>query len=434
MIQTLALHELPFDQFQRYGLVAKVLDELAPHGRRLRVLDVGGRTGLLKRFLPNHDVVLMDCEASEIEGLILGDGSALPFVDGAFDVVCAFDTLEHVAPSRRDAFVRECARTASRHVILAGPYSSPRVEAAEAALQAFMGNVLEVEHRYLDEHRELGLPSRQSTERLLEGSGARVRAVGHGRLDRWLMMISIGMYFDHEPLLQRRSAELSEHYNRDLFLGDFGEDVYRHIVVASFGDAPLLPELPEETRARESGDPSPREDLAPLMEFVRGMELLDTARADWVVERMAWIRDRDNWFADRSGLRARIGDLEEDLEGHRQSNLELEREVEQLHSNLLMSMASSKADLSDRDEQIKAHESERAGLLAKIQGLEADLSSLQDRHLESEERAREHGRKLEDQDRRITRLVRELRSRPRNLLRAFALRKFRGERGSSIPS
>lgn len=432
MIQTLALHELPFDQFQRYGLVAKVLDELVPEGRRLKVLDVGGRTGLLKRFLPDHDVVLMDTECSQEEGLILGDGAALPFVDGAFDVVCAFDTLEHVAPGRREAFVRECARTASRHVILAGPYASVRVDAAEEALQAFMGNVLEVEHRYLEEHRELGLPCRSATENLLEEAGARVRAVGHGRLDRWLMMISIGMYFDHEPLLQRRSAELSEHYNRELFLDDFGEDVYRHIVVASFGGAPILPELPGEARARELGDPNPREDLAPLMKFVREMGLLDAARADWTVERMAWIRDRDNWFADRAGLKARIGDLTDDLEGHRESNLELEGEVERLHSDLMLSMASAKADLSDRDRQIEAHEIERAGLLEKIRGLEADLAALQERHLEGEARARETGRLLEDQDRRITQLVRELRSRPRNFLRAFALKKFRGDRGSSL--
>ena len=45
---------LPFDQYQRYRLVADLINQVRPEGRRLRVLDVGGRTGLLKRFLPSE--------------------------------------------------------------------------------------------------------------------------------------------------------------------------------------------------------------------------------------------------------------------------------------------------------------------------------------------------------------------------------------------
>jgi len=88
------IERLPFDQYQRYRLVADLVERLAEASDEpLRVLDVGGRTALLREFLPNVRVELVDMEASEVEGLVLGDGSALPFATESFDVVCAFDTL-----------------------------------------------------------------------------------------------------------------------------------------------------------------------------------------------------------------------------------------------------------------------------------------------------------------------------------------------------
>ena len=120
---------LPFDQYQRYRLVADFVAELerrAARGTPLRVLDVGGRTALLRSFLPEADVVLVDLEPSAEPGLVLGDGSRLPFRDRSFDVVASFDTLEHVPPQARDAFVAECARVSRAHVFLRVPTAHPR--------------------------------------------------------------------------------------------------------------------------------------------------------------------------------------------------------------------------------------------------------------------------------------------------------------------
>ena len=71
---------MPFDQYQRYRLVADLINQVRPEGRKLRVLDVGGRTGLLKRFLPSDHIELVDLEASDEPGLVLGDGARLPFI------------------------------------------------------------------------------------------------------------------------------------------------------------------------------------------------------------------------------------------------------------------------------------------------------------------------------------------------------------------
>jgi SAM-dependent methyltransferase len=60
---------------------------------------------------------------------VLGDVLSLPFADASFDVVCAFETIEHLDDQR--AFVREAARVLRpRGTLLA---STPRVAATTSA-------------------------------------------------------------------------------------------------------------------------------------------------------------------------------------------------------------------------------------------------------------------------------------------------------------
>jgi SAM-dependent methyltransferase len=231
--------DLPFDQYQRYQLAADLLEEVRPKGARWRVLDVGGRTALLRSFLPNDDVVLVDLEVSEEPRLVLGDGSELPFADGSFDVVTAFDTLEHVPPRRRKAFVDELRRVARRHVLLVGPYQGPEVEEAELLLQRFMKDKLGVEHRYLEEHRRHGLPDRAAVEKQLAASGAKVASVAHGNLERWLALICASMYMDYSVALRPIAKRFFRFYNANLYRSDHAQPVYRHAVVAAIGKSPL---------------------------------------------------------------------------------------------------------------------------------------------------------------------------------------------------
>ena len=202
---------LPFDVYQRYRLVTDILGRLRAAAakrdgnpkRRLRVLDVGGRTAVLREFDPDDDIALVDVEPLDgVEGLILGDGAKLPFQDDAVDVVCAFDTLEHVPPPARDAFVDECARVADSWVVLAGPYDAPAVVEAELTLQRFLKEKLGYEHRYLEEHRHHGLPVRKAVEARLRQAGAEVESVGHANLERWLIFLCVSFYLDLEPSLR----------------------------------------------------------------------------------------------------------------------------------------------------------------------------------------------------------------------------------------
>lgn len=50
--------------------------------------------------------------------VVYGEGHALPFADGSFDVVTLFDVIEHLVPGDDERVCREMARVARRHVLL----------------------------------------------------------------------------------------------------------------------------------------------------------------------------------------------------------------------------------------------------------------------------------------------------------------------------
>ncbi len=295
--------ELPFDQYQRYKLVADLLDEVRPPGARWSVLDVGGRTALLRAFLPRDRVTLVDLEASPEPGLVLGDGARLPFATASFDAVTAFDTLEHVPPPRREAFVAECRRVARRYVAIAGPCQHPAVEEAERLLQRFLKDKLGVEHRFLEEHRHHGLPDRGSVEAQLSASGARVTSVGHGSVERWLALMCVSMYMDYTYELHGVAARFFRFYNENLYRSDHRAPVYRHAILAALDGAPL---------------PSGRGALAPPETPPGAVARITELAFELVGFERASLRLRE----EREVLRGMVATLKEDLEAHRR-NLEL---------------------------------------------------------------------------------------------------------------
>ena len=359
--------ELPFDQYQRYRLVADVIEAVRKPGQKLVVLDVGGRTALLRRFLPHDRVELVDVEASEERGLVLGDGSRLPFQERSFDAVVTFDTLEHVPPNRRDDFVRECRRVARRWVVIAGPYRTPETERAEKLLREFLTTKLRERHRYLEEHHENGLPERAPVEQLLEQLGGRVVSIGHGNLERWLPLMGLSLYLDRDAPLRPIAREFFRYYNRVLFASDHEEPVYRHAVVAAFEDAPL----PDAAAVLAQGSP-PVGAAGPIEHLARELLSFDVQRD--VVE------------AERSRLEDEHTKLAADLRGHRETVASLRAELEKLQegervlgAELAREKTEGGAERAVLAADLEAHKSTLAELQATYDAVQAEVAHV--RHL-----------------------------------------------------
>ena len=380
------VEQMPFDQYQRYRLVSDLLEQLRGKRGRLEVLDVGGRTALLRGFLPKDHVTLVDLEASSEPGLVLGDGAKLPFRDKSFDVVAAFDTLEHVPPPSRKAFVRECARVSRGYVVLAGPYHTERVAEAEKILQSFLKDKLGFEHRYLEEHRHNGLPSRETTERELVQLGAKVESVGHANLERWLAMMCLSMYMDNDPALRALASRVHEFYNRALYDSDHAEPVYRHLVIASMGGGPL----PKAERVL-APPRAPAGALAPFTELSGELVAFDRERAAWRAERERQEQVNRDLARDLAGHAATLEEVERDLALEQHETQRLKHSLEEQHAQALAAIGALEADLhahkltlEQRDAQIELLqtaraeleallESERVQALASIATLRTDL-------------------------------------------------------------
>lgn len=367
---------LPFDQYQRYRLVADVLTQLRPKGHRWTILDVGGRTGLLRRFLKRDRIILIDPVSPPRKGVkdfVMGEGQTLPFADSSIDVVCAFDTLEHVPDKQRRAFTRECARVARNHAILAGPYDDPKVGKAEELLQRFLKDKLDVDHEYLREHRELGLPVRTQVEGWLKRSrkGTAVLPIGHGDLDRWLALMGLSLYLDADPALRGLAKELNGFYNAALYASDHGDTVYRHAVVASFSGAPL-PDVGELL------DPpiAPKGTWTKFQKLLPGVAAFDKARKDWRSERKDFERS--------------VQALERDLLGHRGSLAEVQQELLALRE----SSGVLEEDLGGHRASLKTQVEENQAVRAEADRLLGELRQRQEELEQTQEQLRERDREL----------------------------------------
>jgi len=91
----------------RRRIIAEFLEEICSHvtDRRPRILDVGCGTGanllLLSKYGEAEGVdvsedALAFCRERGLDKVKLGAGEALPYEDGTFDLVTAFDVVEHM--------------------------------------------------------------------------------------------------------------------------------------------------------------------------------------------------------------------------------------------------------------------------------------------------------------------------------------------------
>ncbi|HSP55780.1 MAG TPA: glycosyltransferase [Dehalococcoidia bacterium] len=251
------LLNLPFDHYERYALTRRLVDHLFP-GRNapLRVLDVGGHLSSLKHFLPDDIVTLADPQSPptftyresvpfEYDTYVMAAGGTLPFTDASFDLVTAHDTLEHVPPEDRPAFLRDIIRVSRRFVVLNGPVHRPEAAEAEQRLARFLEHN-ELGHNVsLDDHLALGLPATEDIEAVLHGTGLPWVGLPNGKLPLWLFMMGVKHYLISLPHSDELHQEADRIYNTLFAPTPFGGLCYRraYVIAKRPEDAALLSEI-----------------------------------------------------------------------------------------------------------------------------------------------------------------------------------------------
>jgi SAM-dependent methyltransferase len=271
---------LPFDQYQRYTAVAQIADQVRTRlgQSHLRVLDVGGfyRTRLgqsilpLVHFLPQDQVLAVDLIAKPLPNYALASGRSLPFGNQAFDLVVSCDTLEHVLPADRPAFVDELLRVACHYLVLIAPFDSELTRQAERTLSEYM-IAQGIHHEQLQEHLDHGLPTVADLGSIFAKHGLAATDFADGYLPNWLAM----MLIKHTPGESLDfHLNLDRYYNRHFSPSDRREPAYRHVfVVAKPGDEALLPNIADVAQLTDPVHASP--DLGFAVDLI---DLLDQSQ------------------------------------------------------------------------------------------------------------------------------------------------------------
>lgn len=109
----------------RWASVWHQLDEVSRFEPR-RVLEIGPGPGLMKRAGAAFGVAIETLDLDpELDPDHLGSALALPFADDSFDVVCAFQMLEHLPYMQSLQAFAQMARVASKAVIISLPDVRP---------------------------------------------------------------------------------------------------------------------------------------------------------------------------------------------------------------------------------------------------------------------------------------------------------------------
>lgn len=114
------------DRFASYHCQLKEIMRLSPR----TMLEIGVGDKVVANYIKNNSTISYTSAdiADDVGADVHASVTALPFEDQSFDVVCAFEVLEHLPFSEFDTALKELARVANRKVLLSLPHFGPPIK------------------------------------------------------------------------------------------------------------------------------------------------------------------------------------------------------------------------------------------------------------------------------------------------------------------
>jgi hypothetical protein len=201
-----------------------------------KILEVGSGVKGITPYIPFKITgvdVFFNGEIEENLTPVCLSGASLPFSDNSYDYVISVDMLEHVPEHDRPNVIAELLRVAGKRVFLAVPCGK-LAEAHDKALDDLYLQVRGERDRFLKEHVENGLPTKEELETCFKSAAGKlgvkitVRVIGNVSLKvrtffmrLWITAQSPKLYSWVSPFICifRRFLNFGECY-RQIFVVD----------------------------------------------------------------------------------------------------------------------------------------------------------------------------------------------------------------------
>ncbi|HVQ37957.1 MAG TPA: hypothetical protein VMS31_10520 [Pyrinomonadaceae bacterium] len=170
--------------------IVRSSDALLEGQLTFRVLIVGRRPAALRALLLHTTARRFQFE---VRTLVPDAEPSLPFEAGAFDCVIALDWLAAIRPSQRESAVVELCRIARLGVLVANPFYSPEVAAAERAVNSIHFATKGEDNRDLGRHLEYGLPELERVRGWIGAAFPYVTSQPIESLSSWQVFASVAV-------------------------------------------------------------------------------------------------------------------------------------------------------------------------------------------------------------------------------------------------